>query len=201
MPSPRRDSGPRPPGKHPDRASLHEAALRHLARFAATEAGLLRVLERRIMRWQAASGEPAEAAADARLAAREVVRALVVAGTLDDSNFAAARARRLVRAGRSRRAVSAHLAAQGVDAETAGAALPDAEAEFLAAVAFARRRRFGPFRPLACLDGDKADAGRELAALELAALARAGFPRDIAERALRLDADEAADLLAALKRG
>ncbi|NVN30925.1 regulatory protein RecX, partial [Endobacter medicaginis] len=41
----------RPPGPPPSGHVLHEAALRHLARFAATRAGLLRVLDRRIARW------------------------------------------------------------------------------------------------------------------------------------------------------
>ena len=196
MPNSRQDAAPRPPGKQPDRSTLHEAALRHLARFAATEAGLLRVLERRILRWQRASGETDATVTTSRAAARDVVQALVAAGALDDATFAAARARRLVRAGRSRRAVSAHLAAKGVDAETASAALPSADAEFLAAIAFLRRRRLGPFRPAAQDAADPADRMRELATL-----GRAGFPRDIAERALRLDPAEAAELLAELKRG
>ena len=196
MPNSRQDAAPRPPGKQPDRSTLHEAALRHLARFAATEVGLLRVLERRILRWQRASGETDATVTTSRAAARDVVQALVAAGALDDATFAAARARRLVRAGRSRRAVSAHLAAKGVDAETASAALPSAEAEFLAAIAFLRRRRLGPFRPPAQDAADPVDRMRELATI-----GRAGFPRDIAERALRLDPAEAAELLAELKRG
>ncbi len=172
---------------------LHEAALRHLARFAATEAGLLRVLDRRILRWQRASGEADDMATSSRAAAREVVQALVAAGALDDSSFADARARRLVRAGRSRAAVSAHLAAKGVDSATASAALPSPEAEFLAAVAFVRRRRLGPFR---APSDEPADPVRALAAL-----GRAGFPREVAERALRLEPEQAAELLAELKRG
>lgn len=198
MPKPRHDTGPRPPGKQPDRRTLHETALRHLARFAATEAGLLRVLDRRILRWQHAANETDDTAAPSRAAAREVVRALVAAGALDDATYAAARASRLVRAGRSRRAVSAHLAAKGVDAETASAALPDAESEFLAAIAFLRRRRLGPFRPPT--DDPPPDASGDRLR-ELATIGRAGFPRDIAERALRLEPDVAAELLAALKRG
>lgn len=193
MPNPRQAKAPRPPGKCPDRHSLHEAALRHLARFAATQAGLLRVLDRRILRWQHATESPTEVIAPARAAAREVVQALTASGMLDDANFAAARSRRLVRAGRSRAAVSAHLAAKGVDAVTAGSVLPDAQAEFLAAVAFVRRRRIGPFRAPGI---EEVDGNREMGML-----ARAGFPRDVAERALRLDPDEAAGLLADLKRG
>ena len=186
----------RPPSpRPPDRATLQAAALRHLARFAATEAGLVRVLDRRILRWLRDSGAAPEAAAYARRHARAIARALVDAGAIDDAAFAAARARRLMRAGRSRRAASAHLAAKGVGPDTAGAALPDAEAEFLAAVAFARRRRLGPFR---AADDPADDAAKRRR--ELAALARAGFPRDTAERLLRLEPAEAADLLTVIKR-
>ncbi|TDG04393.1 regulatory protein RecX, partial [Paracraurococcus ruber] len=42
---------PRPAGPPPGEAALREAALAHLARFAATEAGLTRVLRRRVDRW------------------------------------------------------------------------------------------------------------------------------------------------------
>src|SRR5215218_4105656 len=38
-------------GPPPTEAALHQAALAHLARFAASEAGLRRVLERRVDRW------------------------------------------------------------------------------------------------------------------------------------------------------
>lgn len=198
MPKPIPDA---PPGPAPDRAVLHEAALRHLARYGATEAGLIRVLDRRIARWARAAGATDEAAAPARAAAREVARAMVGVGAIDDAAFAAARARRLLRSGRSRRAVSAHLAAKGVDQETAASALPCGEAEWLAAIVHARKRRIGPFRaPDSDSDsGDGADSER--ARRELAAMARAGFPRDVAERALALDPDEAATLLLQFKRG
>ncbi|MCA3425779.1 MAG: recombinase RecA, partial [Roseomonas sp.] len=58
---PRRAAGP-----PPNAARLREAALAHLARFAATEAGLRRVLERRVARWARAAeaeGQPREAIA------------------------------------------------------------------------------------------------------------------------------------------
>jgi regulatory protein len=181
-----------PPGPAPDRAALHTAALQHLARFAATEAGLVRALDRRIARWLRASGEAPEAAAPAYAMAREVARALAGAGVVDDAAFAEARARRLLRAGRSRRAVSAHLAAKGVDPGLAGRVLPGAEDELLAALAYARRRRLGPFRA----GSAEPETGRR----ELGALARAGFPQSVAERALKLDPDEAERMIAELKK-
>ncbi len=184
-------SDPAPPGPAPTEAVLREAALAHLARYATTRAGLLAVLDRRILRWlRAAEGD--EAAAEAAVAAREAARGvadkLVALGVVDDAAFAASRARSLNRAGRSRRAVAAHLAARGIAGETAQSVLPDdPEAELAAAVAYARRRRLGPFRTAA------ADAARMQK--ELAAFARAGFPRDIAARALRMDHDAAEILL------
>jgi regulatory protein len=186
----------RPAGSAPGRAQLHEAALRHMGRFAVTEAGLTRVLERRVQRWaRAAAAEGRETAADViagKAEAALVAQALVVSGIVNDAAFAAARAARLVRAGRSRRAVAAHLAAKGVRPDVAEAALPEAEQELPAALAYARRRRLGPFREVS-------DA--EMRLRDLGALARAGFSRDVAERALEMDAGEAEALVLKLKRG
>ncbi len=97
---------PRPAGQAPNAVRLREAALAHLARFAATEAGLRRVLERRVDRWARAAeaeGQPREAiaaaAARARAAAAEVAAAMTAAGAVDDAAFAESRARRLARGG------------------------------------------------------------------------------------------------------
>ncbi len=181
----------RPAGPAPTRAALHDAALAHLARFSTTETGLVRVLDRRIERWArraAAEGVETQALVPAaRGEARAVARALAASGIVNDAAFAAARAARLARAGRSRRAVSAHLAAKGVPAEIAEAALPSPADELAQAVAYARRRRFGPFR--------MEPADPERARRELAALARAGFPAGVAMRALRLAPAEALALL------
>jgi regulatory protein len=185
----------------PDAASLHEAALNYLARYAATEVGLRRVLERRVERWaRMASGSGADRdavttqATAAKNLVRDVVSRLVTAAAVNDVTFAQSRSRSLVRAGRSRRAVVAHLAAKGVDSEAARAAVPeDAESELAAALVLARRRRIGPFRQGA--GGDPAQRLRELAIL-----ARAGFPQDTARRALAMEPDEAEELVIQLRR-
>lgn len=188
---------PAPAGPPPTEATLREAALAHLARYATTRAGLLAVLDRRIARWlRAAEGDETagEAAVAARAAARVVADKMVALGVVDDAAFAASRARSLARAGRSRRAVAAHLAARGIDAEAARAVLPDdPEAELAAAVALARRRRLGPFRNVAD------EPARRLK--ELAAFARAGFSRDVAERAMGMAFDAAEALLRAAREG
>lgn len=191
----------RPPGKVPDDAALRAAALAHLARYAATEAGLRQVLERRIGRWARATAEldGADAAAialeagAARARAGAIARRLAEVGAVDDVAFATARAARLRRGGKSRRAIAAHLGAKGVDAETAASLVPaDAAAELDAALAWCRRRRAGPF-------GDAAtDAVAERRML--AALARAGFGHATAREALAMDPATAAERLAERRR-
>ena len=178
------------PGPPPDARSLHDAAIRYLARYSATQAGLLRVLGRRIDRWaRAAEAEP-ETVATAQQVAREVVTRLAAAGAVDDAAFAAGRARSLARGGRSRRAISAHLAARGVPAALTAALPDDPEAELAAALAYARRRRMGPFRQ---------PPDPEQSLRDLARLARAGFPQPIAVRVLRMDPDEAEERVIAAR--
>jgi regulatory protein len=194
---------PRPAGPALDVATLHDAALAYLARYAATEAGLRSVLERRVDRWKrlAQQNEPdAEAiaaqAAAARNAVREVVARLVAAGAVNDAAYAESRARSLVRAGRSRRAVSAYLAAKGVVPETAAAAtatLALEQSELAAALVLARKRRIGSFRHGQAPD----EAGRRR---ELGVLARAGFSGSIAHQALTMDLDQAEALVNELRR-
>ena len=181
--------------KPPDEAALRETALAHLGRFAATEAGLARVLSRRIDRWARAAGEAGlapETIDSALRAAREavprVVEAMRGAGAVDDAAFAESRVRRLIRQGKSRRATLAHLAGKGVDTALATRLLPDDPASDLAAAcAYLRRRRLPPF----------GSGGRDRA---LASLARGGFSRDVAERALDLEQAQAEALVEALRR-
>ena len=188
-------------GAAPDAARLQEQALAHVARYAGTAAGLLRVLRRAVDRWATRArhdGVPAdaiaEAAARARAEAAAVVARLASSGAVNDAAFAASRARRLARSGRSRRSIAGHLAAKGVAPETARAALPAADdtAELAAALAYAKRRHIGPFRRV---EPDADGAGRELAML-----ARAGFPQAIARHALAMEPVEALGLIAALRR-
>ncbi|MCX7368968.1 MAG: RecX family transcriptional regulator [Alphaproteobacteria bacterium] len=187
-------------GPPPNAARLREAALAHLARFAATEVGLRRVLERRIARWARAAeaeGQPREAIAAATATLQvEIVslaKSLVAAGAVNDAAFAESRARRLARSGHSRRAIAAHLAAKGIENETAAAALPeDEETELLAALAFCRRRRIGPFTRVV------PDAPARMKAL--AALARGGFAQGVARRALAMDPTDAEEMLLAGRR-
>ena len=113
---------------------------------------------------------------------------------MNDATYAEARARSLLRSGRSRRAATAQLAAKGVDAATAQSALPSDEgSELAAALVLARRRRIGPFRT-----GPTPDAAAQRR--ELGMLARAGFPQDVARRALATDPEQAEALVNEFRR-
>lgn len=187
----------RPAGSAPNETTLRERALAHVARYAATEAGLARVLARGIDRWARRAivdGEDAESvaarASEARAAVRGVVARLAAAGAVSDAAFAASRARNLLRGGRSRRAVAAHLAAKGVGTETAQAALDaDETDELAAALVLARKRRIGPFRE-----------GEEDRRRELATLARAGFSQAVASAALRTEREDAEGIILRLRQ-
>ncbi len=189
----RRAASSRPP---PDEASLRQAALAHLAKFAATEAGLARVLERRIDRWARTAEAERQSIELATLAAREaippIVKQLAESGVLSDTMFAQTRARALARSGRSKRAIGHHLASKGVPAEMAHSALPEnSDHELAAALIHARKRRLGPWRKIA----PSADVLRR----ELGSLARAGFAQGVASRALRYAVDEAEAVIAAFR--
>lgn len=180
-------------GPRPTPARLHEAALAHLARYATTRQGLVRVLDRRVDRWLRRAGETdALAKVELRRWVREVAGRLVASGVIDDAAFAEARARTLTRAGRSRRAVAAHLGARGVDQGiVAEATQDDPETELAACLALTRRRRIGPFR--------RPEAEPDLAR-EMAMIARAGFSHETARRAMAMEAEEALALVIALKQ-
>jgi regulatory protein len=180
-------------GPAPDQARLHEAALTHLARFAATQAGLVRVLDRRVDRWARAAAAEDDAVRVAKAAVRVVVAKLVAQGLVDDAAFAASRASSLTRGGKSRRAVAAHLMARGVTGDALRDAVPgDPETELAAALVFVRRRRIGPFR-VGVVDED----GKRR---ELGMLARAGFAQDVASRALAMEMPDAEALVIGLRR-
>jgi regulatory protein len=182
-----------PAGPPPDRLALHNAALAYLARFAASETGLLRVLERRIARWSRAArneGQDTEivnaAASAARAAAQQVVARCVELNLINDAVFAESRARSLARSGRSQRAIAAHLAAKGIASSRLAPA--DAQTELASALIHARRRRIGPFA-----------TGLTDTMRDLARMARAGFSHDAARRALQMGRDEAEAIIHAMR--
>lgn len=155
---------------------LERAAYAYLARYSAPAGHLRRILLARVARSARFHGTDPEAGA---AAVAGLVARLSAQGLVDDSAYARAMARRLMRRGLSRLAIHARLRAKGVgadDAEAALAALAQeaADPDLAAALAFARRRRLGPFRP--------ADQRAVRRLRDLAALARRGFAAEVARR-------------------
>ena len=179
------------PQPEPSFTDLLEAAAGYLSRYAGNEAAVVRVLERRIARWaRSAEGEPSSIAAKvarARLDIGPILERLRHAGALDDARYAAGRARRMGRSGRSRLAIESDLTKRGISRSIRQQAIAtDSGDELRSALVTARRRGLGPFRD---------SCASELLQKDMAALARAGFPEEIVRRILQLSHTEATLIL------
>lgn len=149
----RRDRPPRAP-RPLDEAALRDLAITYVARFATTAGKLERYLTRKLRErgWDGAA--PADPGA---VAAR-----LVELGYVDDAAFAAARSQSLLRRGYGARRIGQVLAEAGVAEPTRAAVRPDESSSRAAAVAYARKRRLGPFGPPGL---DRAQREKQVAAL------------------------------------
>jgi regulatory protein len=166
----------------------------YLERWEATADSLRRTLMKRVYRAVEAHDQDLEECTEM---AEAVVAEMVRSGMVDDLRYT----QNVVRRGRERGAsamkLRAKLRAKGVDARLVDEVLAEERddegpsPERIAAIRYARRRRFGPWRR----PDPRPDAERK----ELASMARAGFPyglcRDI------LDADDAWALEDELPRG
>ncbi|SOB88275.1 regulatory protein [Sphingomonas guangdongensis] len=155
-----------------DAAALERLALRYVERYATTRGKLYAYLTRKLRErgWDAA--EPP--------ALDELVGRFAERGYVDDRGFAESRAAAMTRRGYGARRVAGALRAAGI----AGADLGPAESivadgAVTSAVAFARRKRLGPFArtPLDPASRQKA----------LAAFLRAGHDMALARRLLALE--------------
>lgn len=163
------DPAERRPPRPITRDYLFRAAVHYLERYASSSGNLRRVLERKIVR---RARERNENPADFVPLIAETIAHLTELKLLDDDAFAQAKVASLRRRGTSRGQVLAKLGQKGVERETAAAAMAADETEEVdAALAYARRRRIGPFR----------SAGREEKRdRDVAAMMRAGFSYSLA---------------------
>lgn len=171
-------------------AYLDRAALHYLERFASSSANLRRLLLRRVDASARAHGtDPQEG--------REWVDALIArylrSGLLNDGLYAEMKASGLQRRGGSTRVIRQKLMAKGLDGDQVEKALgslegaEEGEAEWNAALAYARRRRLGGFRPDRGLSEDEARTRRDK---DIAAMARAGFDLETARRVIDREGEE-----------
>lgn len=179
----RRRSSPPPPL---DAAALERLALRYVERYATTRGKLRDYLARKLRE----RGWEGEGAADpAALAER-----MAALGYVDDRAFAESRVAAMGRRGLGARRIAGALHAAGIESDDAEAVRPaiDDQAE-ASAIAFARRRRLGPFA--------REDTGREGFDRALAAMLRAGHGFDRARRILAMSADDLSRMDAETQQG
>jgi len=157
---------PRRPVPPLDRPALERLALRYVERFATTRGRLTDYLKRKI-RERGWDGDPADPAA--------IAERMAELGYVDDRAYGEAKASAMARRGLGARRVAGALHQAGVKGEDAEAIAPGiAERELDAAIAFARRRRIGPFAD--------AEADRPLREKHIGAMLRAGHSPTLARR-------------------
>jgi len=160
-------SADRRPPKPLDPKSLEHLALRYVERFATTEGKLVDYLVRKL-RERGWAGTPPPAP-------RELAALMVSLGYIDDRAYAEAKAASLARRGLGARRVRQALQAARVGAEDHEAIAPQlAEAARDAALAFARRKRIGPF--------GQGEADRATREKQFAAMMRAGHGSALSRR-------------------
>ena len=158
---------PRRPPPPLDASALERLALRYVERFATTRGRLRQYLERKLRE----RGWEGEGAPDPA----ELAERMAGLGYVDDAAYGEARAAAMARRGLGGRRVSEALKHAGIEERDAEALRPAIDARTIdSAIAYARRRRLGPF---AAELPDR--LGRERA---IAAMLRAGHGFDIARR-------------------
>jgi regulatory protein len=164
-----------------DRSGLERLALRYVERFATTRGRLADYLRRKI-RERGWDGETVDPAA--------IADRMADLGYIDDRAWAEAKANTMARRGLGGRRVAGALRQAGIAGEDADAIAPVvADQSIDAAIAYARRRRIGPF---ADQPGDRPTREKHVAAL-----LRAGHSFQLARALAGMNpGDDPAELLA-----
>jgi regulatory protein len=166
-----------------DRAKLEELALSYLARFATTSAKLRDYLNRKIReRGIAEDAEP--------LDVDDLVARMVELRYIDDGVYARTRADGLLRKGYGGRRVEQALRAAGIEEDVRAEVAPGEVSAREAALAFARKRGFGPFGSLA---GTAEPLERDRREKQIAAMVRAGHAFGTARRLVDAENTEEAE--------
>lgn len=157
-----------------DRTALERLALRYVERFSTTRARLVTYLNGkiRVRGWADAPADPAA-----------IADRFAELGYIDDRAYGEAKAAAMARRGLGARRVSGALRQAGVLGEDAEAIAPAVEDRALdAALAFARRRRIGPFATQI--------ADRDAREKQIAAMLRAGHAPALARRIATMAPDD-----------
>ncbi|MFS0735527.1 RecX family transcriptional regulator [Sphingomonas sp. 1P06PA] len=157
-----------------DEDGLRALALHYVGRYATTRAKLAAYLTRKLRErgWAGTGAPPIEA----------LVQRIAGLGYVDDRAFAAAREQALARRGFGRRRRSQALSAAGIEPDDRAAVIDADEDPMESALAFARRRRIGPFA--------RAPMDETARRRAFAALMRAGHDPQTASRILQSAPEE-----------
>lgn len=152
---------------------LRRAALFHLQKFDATEAGLRKVLERRVMSGCYQTDRNPEDYSDA---INTVVQHCIDLSYVNDQRYAERLVEVSSERGMSKRQIQAKLLQKGVSSDLIEQTIDESDTDDLdAAIAYARKKRIGKFRAVHQIDYREKD---------LAKLARRGFSYDICEKVI-----------------
>ena len=177
-----------PPQRRKPRAMterrLENIAAYYLQRYGTSAANLQRVLQRRVDKRLAQHIEGQTASrAEMYVWIERLAERYVNAGAVNDQTYAEGLTRKLRRLGKSPAKIRARLAANGVAAKVIDLALAETritetgeDATFVAALAYAKRRKLGPFR--------SGVRDRKTERKDMGALARAGFSFDIVRQVM-----------------
>lgn len=160
------------PKRHPklrkplDKDALNRLALHYVGRYATTCAKLDRYLRRKVLERGWNESEPADI--------ETIVARCAALGYVDDRAFAETRAASLGRRGYGARRIGAALQGAGIGRELIADVMPDDDAAYRAAEAYAKRKRIGAF--------GHGDADPKVRQRQFAAMLRAGHSFDLAKR-------------------
>ena len=182
---PREPRKPRKPPKPLGPVRLEELALAYAARFAVSAAKLADYLRRKLRErgWEGEDAPPVEA----------IVARFVAAGYVDDAAYARAKGTSMLRRGLGMRRVAQAWQAAGIGELDREGARAGEGTQRRAALAWARKRRLGPFGP--------PPADRAAREKQIAAMLRAGHPLDSARELVNAVSLEAAEDWAAAANG
>ena len=184
-----REAGKKKPVKKVSPGYLERSALYYLERYASSSGNLRRRLLLKAMRSAEAHGTDLD---ETVRWIDTLIAKLIRIGVLDDAKFAAMKVTSLHRQGKPQRVIAQTLSAKGVERPHIDHAIEQFESErpdsdLAAAITYARKRKFGPWR--------KEASTPERAQKELASLARRGFALEIARQVLTSSSAAAAEAM------
>ena len=184
-----REAGKKRPVKKVSPGYLERSALYYLERYASSSGNLRRRLLLKATRSAETHGTDLD---EAVLWIDALIAKLIRMGVLDDAKFAAMKVVSLHRQGKPQRIIAQTLSAKGLERADIDHAIGQFESErpnseLAAAITFARKRKFGPWR----MESPTPEPAKK----ELASLARRGFALDIARKVLTLSSAAAAEAL------